>query len=687
MSDAKELRGLFLDKLAESGIAHKDAIALGFDVLSPKEVQKLDPSFKAHGAMRIPYFDLAGKRTGFYRLRYLGEFDGFDALRKKQLRYVQLPGSASEIYLPPVVEWKDIASNQSVGLFITEGELKAACATIRGFPTVGLGGVWSWKSKKHGFPLLPALTKFNWKGRFVYLVFDSDFSSNPDVLRALVHLSKELSSHGAQPYMVALPDLPELIEKGKKTGLDDFLMHKGVDEFQNLISEAAPFSESEELWKLNSEVVYIKKPGLVIVLDDGRKISPSDFKNHAYANRHYYETQTSGKGESKLVKKPLAPAWLAWECRSELKALTYKPAAPKITDGGEYNYWKGWGAEPKKGDIALWKQLLDYMFAGNIQARTWFERWCAYPIQHPGTKLYSAVVLWGRQHGTGKSLIGYTLQKVYGENFVEIGDEELAGSFNEWAENRQFVMADDITSADAGERRSLNEKLRRMITRQKMRINAKYLPTYELVDCLNWYFTANHPDTFQLDDKDRRFFIWETPQEPLPREFYERYDRWLHKGDVGASMLWHLQHIDLGDFNPREHAMMTSAKKRMIFDSKNELAAWCAQLAEDPDSVLKFGSEPVKADLFTAHQLHRIFNPDSSMKINTMWLGRELKRAGFIQVNEGALVRTAKGPQRLYAIRNSDKWAKAKPVELAEHWNKHFSTEKNEHGKKRQKRY
>ncbi|MFZ0630231.1 MAG: hypothetical protein WA374_09135 [Acidobacteriaceae bacterium] len=36
----------------------------------------------------------------------------------------------------------------------------------------------------------------------------------------------------------------------------------------------------------------------------------------------------------------------------------------------------------------------------------------AYPLQYPGTKLYSAVVLWTAQQGVGKSLLGYTMQQI-----------------------------------------------------------------------------------------------------------------------------------------------------------------------------------------------------------------------------------------------------------------------------------
>src|ERR1044072_7309831 len=95
-------------------------------------------------------------------------------------------------------------------------------------------------------------------------------------------------------------------------------------------------------------------------------------------------------------------------------------------DGLCFNVWPGWGCEPKKGDITLWKKLLDHLFTdADKEDRIWFERWLAYPLQHPGTKMYSAAVMHGIYHGTGKSLIGFMMGKIYGRNFTEVSKDML----------------------------------------------------------------------------------------------------------------------------------------------------------------------------------------------------------------------------------------------------------------------
>lgn len=670
MADQKP-RDLADARLRESGISAAHARMLRLEPLGAEAVARLDPSFKSHPALRIPYFDVRGRANGFYRLRYLGEMNGFDALRSKRLRYVQAPGTEPGVYLPPLADWPKLSKDPNYALFVTEGEFKSAKGCAEGFPTIGLGGVWSWKSAKRALPFLPVLDEFEWKGRRVYMVFDSDFSTNPDVMRALVAFSKELSSRGASPSMVSLPDLPDLEEAGKKTGLDDYLVREGSKRLAALVEDAEPFEQAEELWRLNGEVVYIRDPGLVVVLDDGRKMAPGAFKEHAYANRHYHEVKFDAKGNQKLEKKPLAPAWLQWEQRGELGRITYAPGQPVVTAGGEYNYWRGWGAEPRRGDVSLWRMLLDYAFKADAEARRWFERWCAFPIQHPGTKMYCCAVLWGRVHGTGKSLIGYSLGDCYGRNFKEVDDDAVEGGFNEWAENRQFVMGDDITGTEY--KRATMETIKRMVTRQTLTVNAKYMPTYEVPDVINYLFNSNHPDSFIIEDTDRRYFVWEMPEGPLARSFYDEYDAWRKSGALAPALLHHLMTLDLGDFNPRAHAMDTPAKRAMMADGLSEAGEWCRRLREHPGDVLRLGGVDMRCDLYTNHQLLGLFDPEGRRKMTANALGRELKRAGFHQVNGGDVVRTARGSLRLYATRNwKERWARAKPKDCSAHYDGSF---------------
>jgi len=235
----------------------------------------------------------------------------------------------------------------------------------------------------------------------------------------------------------------------------------------------------------------------------------------------------------------------------------------------EYNLWKGWGCEPKKGDITPWRDLLDYIFKGETKARRWFERWCAYQFQNPGKKLFTACLIWGVHTGTGKSLIGYTLGRIFGENFTEIGQEHLQGNFNAFAEKKQFILGDEITGSN---KREHADYLKSMITRSRVEINAKYMPTYFVDDIINYYFTSNHPNAFFLDDHDRRMFVHQVMGEPLPKIFYDQYDKWMNSEGPAALFDYFLK-LDIKEFQHSDPALKTEARQTMITDGKYNLTS------------------------------------------------------------------------------------------------------------------
>lgn len=212
-----DVQKAMLAKLRESSLDAKDAAHLHLQPLTAQQVAQKLPDLTFHRAgFRIPYFELNGKPNCFYRFRYL-EYDnghGFGKLvhpdgqpSKHDRRYEQPSDTLPHVYLPPSVPWLKITKAVTVPLVITEGELKAACACKHDIPTLGLGGVWSFKSNPAGLHILPMLAKFEWAGRKTYICFDSDASQNPDVCAAEQRLAHELVNLGAEIYICRLPPL------------------------------------------------------------------------------------------------------------------------------------------------------------------------------------------------------------------------------------------------------------------------------------------------------------------------------------------------------------------------------------------------------------------------------------------------------------------------------------------------
>lgn len=676
MTKPTDATRLGLAKLAASGLDANDAKRLGIDILEPNETARLHPAFKPLPALRLAYRDPRDptkpltpqpRHPPFYRLRYLAQPAGFTQVTDaKPLRYVQEPGSGVCAYFPANHDWPKTLKDAETPLLITEGELKAAKGCKEDFVTIGLGGVYNFKKTSDGITFLPELEAVNWVRRIVHIVFDSDLKSNPMVAQALNELAQELFERGARPHFLVLPELVE----GEKTGLDDFLVSEDPDKLAAMLAkEAEPLTLARPLWELNKKVTYVFNPPVVMVDETMQKMSAQTFKD-GFGNKKYHEQVFRPDGTVSLKPVSVAEAWLKWPLRDSAGKLTYAPGQPRRFNGhsvltSSYNLWPGWGLEPVKGDVKPFLALVRHLFQGAPKEDLdWFLRWLAFPLQHPGVKLATSVLLYGRAHGTGKSLIGYTMKPIYGSNFTSIRQADLESTFNAWADGRQFILVDDITGTT---NRQNADVLKKLVTQQEIWINQKNIQQFTVPDCINYMFTSNQPDALFLEDDDRRFFVHEVTVPPLDEEFYVDYDLWLSSG--GAAHVFHyLLNLDLGDFQPHAHARRTSAKERMTADAMSDLGSWIRRLKQEPEALLKVGAAPMEGDLFTNRQLLTLYDPAGVSRTTANGLGRELKRAGFYQVLNGQLIKSPDGTvDRWYVIRNLERWQAATLEQVKAH--------------------
>lgn len=181
------------------------------------------------GGYWIPYPNV----SGYYRLKLRREIQTQEG-KVKYLSPKKELGKGNHAYILPEVE--KLLKNYSPDkpIFITEGEKKAAKATLEGFPCIGLGGVWNFKDGDNNF--LPQLDQYIWHNRTSYITYDSDITQKHNVRHAELRLATELINRRARSYSVRLPNESD----GSKNGLDDFLVRYGAQAFRELIKDAIP---------------------------------------------------------------------------------------------------------------------------------------------------------------------------------------------------------------------------------------------------------------------------------------------------------------------------------------------------------------------------------------------------------------------------------------------------------------
>lgn len=279
--------------------------------------------------------------------------------------------------------------------------------------------------------------------------------------------------------------------------------------------------------------------------------------------------------------------------------------------------------------------------------------------------MFTASMLWGLGQGTGKTLVGVTLGRIYGDlNYSLITQQDLSESWSDWAYDKQFVLADDL-SGSGHERRHSADVLKAMVTRLKARIKIKYVPTFETPDVLNYLATSNHSDALFLEEDDRRWFVHEVLADRMDEDEQAEYALWLDSSRGPSALFYHLLHdVDTTDFNPAAPAYKTHSRGRMIDSTASDITAWLRDLRDHPDSALQVDSVEMQCDLFSGRELKALYGEE---RLPLSILNRELKRAGFATVYNGQPFRVGKVVQRYYAVRNADQWMAASLPDLQEH--------------------
>lgn len=677
---------LYLLKLASSGITEDAARRHGILYATPEDpdLRSLLPTHSSLvPALRLDYFDLDGTpRDGVYRMRLLaplvstaqGFGRGAEILRDgKTIRYLQPEGTVPAAYLPRGVPWRTIAGDAGKSIMITEGELKSVSACERGFWCLALGGVWNWKSRRLAWSFLPELDQIHWVQREVILVFDSDYVHKPNVSLALVQFTAQLRSRGARVKIVTLPSADD----GSKQGLDDFLVARGTADLGRLVQEAPADELAERLHELNSRLVFVDAADAIYDESRALVVNPHRCSTSTFADLHVMCPDASGKQHKKLLIKE----WISWPSRRRAVAFTCDPGADRMVDG-KYNLWRGWGCEEHEGDIKPWLDLLQHIFPDDERvAREWFLRWLAYPIQNPGAKLASAVLVWSTETGVGKSLLGYTMRHLYGDGWRMLNQAEFESGFTSWAERKQFILVDDIAAINRRESKDTAAVMKTRITQHEITINIKFVAHYTIPDRINYYLTSNYPDAIHLDPNDRRYLVHQARGGKLPPKIRAAFARWRDgdgpvdggRGAGPGALLYYLRHgVDLAGFDAYTEPPVTESKAAMSAVSRSDLEAWCLRLVDDPDSALRLDEAPVPGDLFTNSQLRAICERRTGSRfVTSQGLGVALGAAGLRR----RVVKVRGLSHGLWAVRNADRWWDRPPTDWARHYAQHHGGE------------
>jgi putative DNA primase/helicase len=162
-------------------------------------------------------------------LRKFGQFkpDSPVYMEGKRVKYLTPKGLKSEgIFLLNPKEpnfWLNV-KNSNEPIYITEGAKKAAALLQHRKAAMALTGVWN--GLKNREVLIEDLLLFAQPSRQVFICFDSDQVTNPNIRMAISRLKKCLEDHKCKVFNIVLPV--------DTKGIDDYLLRKSLADFEAL---------------------------------------------------------------------------------------------------------------------------------------------------------------------------------------------------------------------------------------------------------------------------------------------------------------------------------------------------------------------------------------------------------------------------------------------------------------------
>ena len=293
-----ELRPEHVKQLSDSGIDPIAACVAGIFSVDAKTAEQLT-GYRRSG-LAFLYFTPSGKEL--YKYKAENELKPFIRLRPDitdgKVKYLSPEGSGTFAYWPRTTEqhWKQLNGKR---LIITEGEKKALCMSLAGWPTIGLGGVSSYRLKGSEEPLIDGL----WRdadlrqAKSLTVIYDSDITHKTEVQRnigsfakALIdaYLKREHEERGEQVMPTDTRNFSRRLQycllpstSSSKCGLDDAFIKFGREAISELLGSPLPLIHCEiefegGSYKLKKDVMFAPEP----CGDQAHKETPSNLQKH-----------------------------------------------------------------------------------------------------------------------------------------------------------------------------------------------------------------------------------------------------------------------------------------------------------------------------------------------------------------------------------------------------------------------
>jgi hypothetical protein len=293
--------------------------------------------------------------------------------------------------------------------------------------------------------------------------------------------------------------------------------------------------------------------------------------------------------------------------------FTYKPNDPKrfvhVDKKLMINVYEKNDIQPDpKVDTDIFWALLKHVIP-HEECRNHFLDWYAYPLQNPGKKIRSAIILQSDEFQLGKGSLFDLHRDILGNhNTRKIELAEALDKGKNYLINYQTVLIDEAKSSGSwSEKAQLINTLKTIITEGSIGVRQLYKEYSELDTITNYWINTNYKDAFPLPYNEVRYWVYFSPakrnQQMLEEFHLQREGNQLAKG-VMADLL----DRDLSKFNPLAPAPHTIYRDEMSKMADRPLNDFIKEQFEQ-------GAFPFERDLVTTIELFDWLKNEKRLKV------------------------------------------------------------------------
>jgi len=219
-----------------------------------------------------------------------------------------------------------------------------------------------------------------------------------------------------------------------------------------------------------------------------------------YKNR--FVEIVDSNGNLKLISA--SKFWLENSDRREFDGVVFKPEG---TSPKNYNLWRGFAVEPKKGVFSLYLDLIQDVICNNDEKIIrYLIAWMAHAVQKTEELPGVAIVLIGKQ-GTGKGTLCREFGALFGQHYKQVFSvRHFVGNFNAHLKDNIVLFGDECFYAGD---KTIEATLKGLITEPKKPIEEKGKDLYVVGNYTRLIVASNHNWVIPAGMEERRFCVIE----------------------------------------------------------------------------------------------------------------------------------------------------------------------------------